>query len=204
VIESQSRHIEKPRSTTWDTWAEANISARPRLYLPAASIATPWLFLLSLSMKTEDLQCLERAERMMWRWMCGIRLADRRPSLLLNWVRVWIWICRQSTWQTEMVWPSGEQPASQLASACYWRRNDVPGQVKSRQGQRVLGFCLPNVWGWFCCGKEGKGRPMKTWEVVMHDLDQLGMRRDQHWIGRSGEDLLGENVQPMQSADKAT
>ena len=41
VIESQSRHIERPRSTMWDTWAEANISVRPRLYLPAAGIVTP-------------------------------------------------------------------------------------------------------------------------------------------------------------------
>ena len=31
-------------------------------------------------MKTEDLQRLERAEGMMWRWMCGVRLADRRPT----------------------------------------------------------------------------------------------------------------------------
>ena len=31
-------------------------------------------------MKSEDLLRLERAERMMWRWMCGVKLEDRRPS----------------------------------------------------------------------------------------------------------------------------
>ena len=35
-------------------------------------------------MKSEDLLRLERAERMMWRWMCGDKLEDSRPSTELS------------------------------------------------------------------------------------------------------------------------
>ena len=35
-------------------------------------------------MKTEDLQRLERAKRMMWRWISGVKLEDRRPSAELS------------------------------------------------------------------------------------------------------------------------
>ena len=32
------------------------------------------------AMKAEDMQRLERTERMMVRWMCGVRLSDRKAS----------------------------------------------------------------------------------------------------------------------------
>jgi hypothetical protein len=35
-------------------------------------------------MRTEDPQHLERAEHMMRRWMCGVRLADKRPTIELS------------------------------------------------------------------------------------------------------------------------
>ena len=31
-------------------------------------------------MKSEDMQRLERTERMMIRWMCGVRLSDKKAS----------------------------------------------------------------------------------------------------------------------------
>ena len=33
--------------------------------------------------KTEDMQRLERTERMMIRWMCGVTLSDRKASSVL-------------------------------------------------------------------------------------------------------------------------
>ena len=33
------------------------------------------------AMKTENLHSLERAERMMMRWMCGVSLKDRRRNV---------------------------------------------------------------------------------------------------------------------------
>ena len=32
------------------------------------------------AMKADDLRSLERTERMMVRWMCGVSLKDRKPS----------------------------------------------------------------------------------------------------------------------------
>ena len=40
-------------------------------------------------MKVEDERKLERAERMMVRWMCGITLGDRIPSIeLCKWLGI--------------------------------------------------------------------------------------------------------------------
>ena len=37
------------------------------------------------AMKAEDMQRLESTERMMIRWMCGVKLSDQKPSAeLLN------------------------------------------------------------------------------------------------------------------------
>ena len=33
------------------------------------------------AMKAEDMQRLERTERMMIRWMCGVRLSDEKASV---------------------------------------------------------------------------------------------------------------------------
>ena len=35
------------------------------------------------AMKAEDMQSLERTERMMIRWMCGVRMSDKKASVEL-------------------------------------------------------------------------------------------------------------------------
>ena len=59
-------------------------------------------------MKADDLRSLERTERMMVRWMCGVSLKDRKRSedlcilLGINCVAG----CGEA-WKIEMVWTSG-------------------------------------------------------------------------------------------------
>jgi len=52
------------------------------------------------AMKVDDMKRLERSERMMVRWMCGVSLRDRKSSV--------VWLERLSvvgvTWQTSVVW----------------------------------------------------------------------------------------------------
>ena len=41
------------------------------------------------AMKAEDIQRLERTERMMNRWMCGVKLSDRKANAeLLSWLGI--------------------------------------------------------------------------------------------------------------------
>ena len=40
-------------------------------------------------MKAEDMQRLERTERMMIRWICGVKLSDRKANMeLLSWLGI--------------------------------------------------------------------------------------------------------------------
>ena len=107
-------------------------------------------------MKTEDLQRLERAERMMWRWMCGVRLADRRPT-------------------TEL---SKSLDVEQVATVVRRGRLRWFGHLERKGNEDWVSACRKYEVG-SAVGKRGKGRPRKTWEeCVVHDLHQLGLKKE--------------------------
>lgn len=107
-------------------------------------------------MKTEDLQRLERAERMMWRWMCGVRLADRRPT-------------------TEL---SKSLDVEQVATVVRRGRLRWFGHLERKGNEDWVSACRKYEVD-SAVGRRGKGRPRKTWEeCVVHDLHQLGLKKE--------------------------
>ena len=58
-------------------------------------------------MKADDLRSLERTERMMVRWMCGVSLKDRKRSEDLYNLLGINCVADVVTWKIEMVWTSG-------------------------------------------------------------------------------------------------
>ena len=106
-------------------------------------------------MKSEDLLRLERAERMMWRWMCGVKLEDRRPS-------------------TELSKCLDVEPVADVV-----RRGRLRwfGHVERKSGKDWVSACRGFVVG--SAQGRGRGRPKKTWdECVGQDLRRLGLRRE--------------------------
>ena len=101
------------------------------------------------AVKAEILKSLERAERRMVRWMCGVSLKDRKCSGDL---------CRLvvKAWQIEMVW------TSERKSADDW----------------VFSYRDMEVAGMKCVGRgRGRGRGRKTWEVcVKDDIKLFGLQ----------------------------
>ena len=106
-------------------------------------------------MKTEDLQRLERAERMMWRWICGVKLEDRRPSAELS-------KCLD---------------VEQVADVVRRGRLRWFGHVERKSGEDWVSACRGFVVG--STRGRGRGRPRKTWgECVGQDLRRLGLRKE--------------------------
>ena len=101
-------------------------------------------------MKAEDMQRLERAERMMIRWTCGVKLSDRKASSeLLS--RLDIESVSDVVRRGRLRWFGHVEPKEpdDWVSAC---RHIVVESVKVR----------------------GCGRPMKTWrECVEEDIAKL-------------------------------
>src|SRR5208282_2068409 len=102
------------------------------------------------AMKAEDMQRLERTERMMIRWMCGVRLGDKKASAeLLS--RLDIECDSVVVRRGRLRWFGNvelKQP-DDWVSAC---RHIVVESVKGR----------------------GRGRPRKTWrECVEEDMSKL-------------------------------
>ena len=99
-------------------------------------------------MKAENLQSLERAERMMMRWMCGVSVKDMRSCTMysLLWVSVAEVVrCGRLRWFGHLEGKSGDD----WVSAC--RNVEVVGK-KSRDGGR------------------------KTWRgCVKDDMEELGL-----------------------------
>ena len=103
--------------------------------------------------KVEDLQRLERRERMMVRWMCGVTLKERVDSVELN-SRLGIWSLGELLRRNRLRWFGHleRKDSEEWVSAC--RRVEV-------------------------VGVRGRGRAKKTWdECVRNDLDLLGLRRE--------------------------
>ena len=123
------------------------------------------------SMKVENLRSLERAERMMVRWMCGVSLNDRARSVdlysLLNVPCVADVVRRgRLRWFGHLERKSADDWVSAI------RDVDVVG-VKS------------------------KGRSRKTWwECVKKDMDELGLKRQSALDRDLWRGLIWKNVQP--------
>jgi len=101
-------------------------------------------------MKVEDMQRLERAERMMVRWMCGVTLKDRISS-------------------EELLSRVGVEPVDDVV-----RRGRLRwfGHVERKSEDDWVKRCLELE----IAGKAGRGRSRKTWlECVKGDMKDLGV-----------------------------
>ena len=101
-------------------------------------------------MKAENLHSLERAERMMVRWMCGVSLKDRKRSEVLYSLL-------------------GVQRVAKVV-----RRGRLRwfGHVERKNGDDWVSACRNVV----VAGVRGVGRGRKTWrECVKEDADELGL-----------------------------
>jgi hypothetical protein len=104
-------------------------------------------------MKTEDLKRLERAERMMVRWMCGVSLRDRRSSTELN----------------ERLGIEGV-PEIVRRGRLRWF-----GHLERKNGEDWVSRCRE----FEVAGAKGRGRSRKTWsECVKTDLRSLGLKKE--------------------------
>jgi len=103
-------------------------------------------------MKVEDMQRLERAERMMVRWMCGVTLKDKISS-------------------EELLSRVGVEPVGDVV-----RRGRLRwfGHVERKSEDDWVKKCLELE----IAGKAGRGRCRKTWlECVKGDMKDLGVCR---------------------------
>ena len=123
-------------------------------------------------MKVEDMQRLERAERMMVRWMCGVSLKDKVSS-------------------EELLSRLGVESVYDIV-----RRGRLRwfGHVERKPNEDWVKRCQSLE----VAGKAGRGRGRKTWlECVKHDMKDLGLcvedARDRGlWKGK----IFGETSKP--------
>ena len=103
------------------------------------------------AMKAENLYSLERAERMMVRWMCGVSLKDRKRS--------------EDLYSLLGVWS--------VAEVVKHGRLRWFGHVERKNGDDWVSACRNVV----VAGVRCVGRGRKTWrECVKEDTDELGLR----------------------------
>ena len=104
-------------------------------------------------MKVEDMQRMERAERMMLRWMCGKSLKNRTASDDLR-VRLGIENIPDLVRRGRLRWFG------------HVERKDVTDWVSACRNLVVEGH-------------KGRGRSRKTWnECVMADISNVGLRKE--------------------------
>ena len=126
------------------------------------------------AMKVDDVQRLERTERMMIRWMCGVTLKDKKSSEDLR-KRLGILSVSDRVRQGRLRWFGHveRRDADDWLSAC--RRLEVSGE-KSR------------------------GRYRKTWnECVSDDLKKLHLRKEDVQDRVFWRNGIMRNVQPVQA-----
>ena len=105
------------------------------------------------AVKVEDMQRLERTERMMVRWMCGVTLKDRLPSV-------------------ELYKRLGLEDVAVLV-----RRGRLRwfGHLERKSGDDWVSACR----NFEVSGTRGKGRGRKTWgECVKGDMVTLSLKRE--------------------------
>src|SRR5260221_13406436 len=105
------------------------------------------------AMKVEDMQRLERAKRMMVRWMCGVTLKDRKTN---------------------------EELLGRLGIECVFdvvRHGSLRwfGHVECNNKDDWVAACRDMVVE----GEKGRGRERKTWhECVVEDKRKLKLRKE--------------------------
>jgi hypothetical protein len=104
--------------------------------------------------KVEDMQKLERTERQMMRWMCGVSLKDRKSSEeLMEWLGI-----------------------DSVSNVVTRGRLRWFGHVERKSGDDWVSACREIVVD----GVRKKGRGKKTWmESVMDDMKRCGLKREQ-------------------------
>jgi hypothetical protein len=105
------------------------------------------------AMKVEDIQRLERAEKMMMRWMCGVTLKDRKTSEELR-ERLGIVSVSERVRQGRLRWFG------------HVERKDECDWVSACRDLSVA-------------GAKGRGRSRKTWkECVVDDMRKMNLKRE--------------------------
>jgi hypothetical protein len=104
-------------------------------------------------MKVDDMQRLERAERMMVRWMCGVSLKNRIS-------------CEELNRRLSVVGVADVVRHGRLRWFGHVERKDSNDWVSACRNIEVA-------------GAKSRGRGKKTWgECVRHDLDLLGLKKE--------------------------
>ena len=105
------------------------------------------------AMRVEDMQRLERTEKMMIRWMCGVTLKDRKESEELRQRLGIISVCDKVR-QGRLRWF---------------------GHVERKGKDDWVSACRDMIVE----GERGRGRGRKTWkECVMDDMRKMGLRKE--------------------------
>ena len=103
--------------------------------------------------RAEELQCMERNDMRMIRWMCNVSLKDRVSSEELR-RRLWLESITTCIQNRRLSWFGHVERSPETSWINKCRQINVPGKV-------------------------GRGRPKKTWgEVVKADLKQKGVTKD--------------------------
>jgi hypothetical protein len=130
-------------------------------------------------MKTEDMNRLERTERMMVRWMCGVSLRDRRSSDELN----------------ERLGIEG------VAKVVRCGRLRWFGHLERKNEGDWVSDCRE----FEVAGARGRGRSKKTWsECVKKDLSSLGLKKEWTQDRAEWKRLIGGNRPTRASAETRT
>ena len=125
-------------------------------------------------MKAEDMKRLERAERMMVRWMCGVSLRDRRSSVELN----------------ERLGIEGIVKVVRCGRLRWF------GHLERKNGGDWVSRCREIE----VAGAKRRGRGKKTWfECVKNDLSSLGLKKEWTQDRVEWRRLIGGTVQPAQA-----
>ena len=131
------------------------------------------------AVKVEDMQRLERTERMMVRWMCGVTLKDRLPSV-------------------ELYKRLGLEDVAVLV-----RRGRLRwfGHLERKSGDDWVSACR----NFEVSGTRGKGRGRKTWgECVKGDMVTLSLKREWAQDRSNWRGLIWGNRPTRACAEKRT
>jgi len=129
--------------------------------------------------KVEDMQRLERTERMMVSWMCGVSLKSRMSSKKLN-ARLGIEAISEIVRRGRLRWY---------------------GHIERKGSDDWVSACRD----YEVVGQKSRGRGRKTWaECVRHDLQSLGLRTEWAQDRNEWKNLIRGNRPTHASMEKRT
>ena len=131
-------------------------------------------------MRVEELRRLERAERMMIRWMCGVTLKDR---------------CKSEELRKRL-------DIEDVADVIRMSRLRWFGHLERKEEEDWVSACRNMV----VPGNSGKGRPRKRWRDVFIGRCEKRLSR---WKSSEGQRQMkgsnhGENVRPVRARKKGS